>query len=68
MLQATIGVDGFTSSVTILHIVWFAVLRFISLQWPIQFKAFNKKYVKVGSSNSKQIIDSYPLRRKNVIR
>ena len=37
-----------TSSATVVHIMWFAILRFISIQWPHDFKQFIGKYSKVN--------------------
>ena len=39
--------DTFTSYATILHILWFALLRYISIIWPVKFKSFAAKYAKV---------------------
>ena len=51
LLQTTWAVDNFTSFATTLHIMWFALLRFVSLQWPTEFKGFTSQYVKVIISN-----------------
>ena len=53
--QLAYGVDAGTSYVTTLHILWFSILRYISLQWPHQFKTFTANYGKVhGAAVSKR--------------
>ena len=49
ILKLAYGVDVLTSYVTTLHVLWFSILRFISLQWPHQFKTFSANYGKVCS-------------------
>jgi len=44
------AVDVFTTYATSVHILWFAILRFVSLHRPHQFKSFAEKYGKVKFS------------------
>ena len=48
MFQVFWGVDSSTSSTTTIHILWFAILRFVSIQWPHEFKRCIAKYTKVN--------------------
>jgi len=47
ILQITWAVDTMTSYSTTLHILWFTILQFISLQISHKFKQFSLNYAKV---------------------
>ena len=48
IIQLGWGFEVSTTYATAVHILWFAFLRFMSLQWPFLFKPFAEKYGKVS--------------------